>query len=186
MKANDMLNALIFGGDGSSTINDMSTSGGKSDSGKVLAVNSNGKITPVNLTVGEGTVAVDSTLAVTGAAADANNSLPLGTLGSTDISTFYGALEVLITGLLTRYPGKGIGFITYPHYGVSEGHRTYVNAIKEACARYAIPVLDLYNTGTLNTMTSALSTTFYSDGLHPNELGHSVIARKVCAFLGTL
>ena len=100
MKANDMLNALIFGGDGSSTINDMSTSGGKSDSGKVLAVNSNGKITPVNLTVGEGAVAVDSTLAVTGAAADAKKT-------GDEIATL-------------------------------------------------------------------------------NELGHSVIARKVCAFLGTL
>ena len=125
-------------------------------------------------------------ITVLGGINDANNQLPLGTLGDTDISTFYGALEVLITGLLTKYPGKAIGFITYPHYQGSERHQTYVNAIKEACARYAIPVLDLHSNGGMNTMTTAFSQMFYSDGLHPNELGQAVMARKICAFLGTL
>ena len=125
-------------------------------------------------------------ITVLGGINDANNQLPLGTLGDTDISTFYGALEVLITGLLTKYPGKAIGFITPPHYQGATGHQTYVNAIKEACARYAIPVLDLHSNGGMNTMTTAFSQMFYSDGLHPNELGQSVMARKICAFLGTL
>lgn len=125
-------------------------------------------------------------ITVLGGINDANNQLPLGTLGDTDISTFYGALEVLITGLLTKYPGKAIGFITYPHYQSSERHQTYANAIKEACARYAIPVLDLHSVGGMNTITTAFSQMFYSDGLHPNELGQSVMARKICAFLGTL
>ena len=125
-------------------------------------------------------------ITVLGGINDANNQLPLGTLGNTDISTFYGALEVLITGLLTKYPGKSIGFITYPHYQGSERHRTYANAIKEACARYAIPVLDLHSIGGMNTMTTEFSQMFYSDGLHPNELGQAVMAHKICAFLGTL
>ena len=125
-------------------------------------------------------------ITVLGGINDANNQLPLGTLGDTDIATFYGALEVLITGLLTKYPGKAIGFITYPHYQGSERHRTYVDAIKEACARYAIPVLDLHSIGGMNTMTTEYSQMFYSDGLHPNELGQAVMARKICAFLGTL
>lgn len=125
-------------------------------------------------------------ITVLGGINDANNQLPLGTLGDTDISTFFGALEVLITGLLTKYPGKAIGFITFPHYGGGTGHQTYVDAIKSACVRYAIPVLDLHSMGGMNTMTTAFSQMFYSDGLHPNELGQSVMARKICAFLGTL
>jgi len=71
MNPMDFLSAMIFGGDGgSSNVEDLSTSGGASDSGKVLAVNSNGNIEPVNLSVGQGTVAVDKTFKVTGAAAD--------------------------------------------------------------------------------------------------------------------
>ena len=53
------------------SIEELKTSGGSADAGKVLTVDSNGKITPTNLPVGEGQIALDGTLSVSGAAADA-------------------------------------------------------------------------------------------------------------------
>jgi hypothetical protein len=74
MNPNDILASIVFGGDGdSSNVEDLSTSGGASDAGKVLAVNSNGNIEPVNLSVGQGAIAVDKNLSVSGAAADSKS-----------------------------------------------------------------------------------------------------------------
>lgn len=126
-------------------------------------------------------------ITVFGGINDANNHLPLGELGDTDIYTFYGALDTLVLGLLDKYPGKGIGFITPLHYGSSdENLLQYINAIKEVCGKFAIPVLDMFNEGQLSTVTQELSTTYYSDGLHPNILGHQVMARKIANFLNRL
>ena len=38
--------------------------------------------------------------------------LKWGNFGSTDPTTFYGAMETICDGLLTKYPGKTIIFIT--------------------------------------------------------------------------
>ena len=94
MNPMDFLSAMIFGGDGgSSNVEDLSTSGGASDSGKVLAVNSNGNIEPVNLSVGQGTVAVDKSLSVSGAAADAKSVGDAITLTSAEKTSLIGLLN---------------------------------------------------------------------------------------------
>ena len=127
-------------------------------------------------------------ITVMGGINDANNNLPIGEVGDTSIYTFCGAIDTMINGLLAKYPGKGIGFITPLHYDDNGDARIlpYVEAMKNVCNRYAIPVLDLYNDGQLSTVTSALSTMYYVDGLHPNNLGHSVLARKIANFLNSL
>lgn len=53
------------------SIENLKTSGGTADAGKVLTVGNDGKITPTNLPVGEGQIALDGSLSVSGAAADA-------------------------------------------------------------------------------------------------------------------
>ena len=53
------------------SIEELKTSGGSSDAGKVLTVGSDGKLLPAELEVGEGQIALDGTLSVSGAAADA-------------------------------------------------------------------------------------------------------------------
>ena len=53
------------------SIENLKTSGETADAGKVLTVGSDGKITPTNLPVGEGQIALDGSLSVSGAAADA-------------------------------------------------------------------------------------------------------------------
>ncbi|MGN1317298.1 MAG: SGNH/GDSL hydrolase family protein [Acutalibacteraceae bacterium] len=125
-------------------------------------------------------------ITVFGGINDANNNLPLGEFGDTDIYTFYGALDTLINGLQSKYAGKPIGFITPLNYGENAQHEKYVNAILDICGKYAIPVLDMYHEGLISTRTDALSALYFADGLHPNELGHQVMARKIANFLNRL
>lgn len=117
---------------------------------------------------------------------DINNNAALGQMGDTENTTFYGAMDLLIRGLLGKYPGKRIGFITPPRYGDGAREQPYIDAIHAVCEKYAVPVLDLYREGMASTATAELSATYFKDGLHPNELGHDVIARKVEAFLRRL
>lgn len=114
---------------------------------------------------------------------DINGNAPIGEMGNTESGTFYGAMDILIRGLLYRYPGKRIGFITPLRYGDGAKAKSYIEAIHAVCEKYAVPVLDLYREGMISTATQELSTIYFKDGLHPNELGHDVIARKVEAFL---
>lgn len=125
-------------------------------------------------------------ITVFGGINDANNKIPLGELGSTDIATFYGALDTLCRGLQEKYPGKAIGFITPLRYREDADYAQYVTAIQEVCGKYAIPVLDLYHEGQLSAHTEALQALYFSDGLHPNALGHQVMARKIANFLNRL
>lgn len=121
---------------------------------------------------------------------DINNRAALGQMGDTESTTFYGAMDILIRGLLYKYPGKRIGFITPLRYGTGESEQPYIEAIHEVCEKYAVPVLDLYREGLASSATTELGDMFFKAGevskLHPNELGHDVIARKVEAFLRRL
>lgn len=117
---------------------------------------------------------------------DINNGAALGEMGDTESTTFYGAMDILIQGLLRKYPGKRIGFITPLRYGDGTKAEPYIDAIHDVCEKYAVPVLDLYREGMISTATEELSATYFKDGLHPNELGHDVMARKVEAFLKRL
>ena len=56
------------------SIEKLKTSGGSADAGKVLTVGSDGRIAPIDLPVGEGQIALDGTLTIAGAAADAKET----------------------------------------------------------------------------------------------------------------
>ena len=71
VNTSEIISAMIFGDDGASKVEELSTDGGSTDAGKVLVVGDNGKIAASDLTVGEGEVAIDKGLVVNGAAADA-------------------------------------------------------------------------------------------------------------------
>jgi lysophospholipase L1-like esterase len=116
---------------------------------------------------------------------DMNNSLPLGVMADRVDTTFYGALHLLISGLEKKYLNKRIGFITPLNYG-STGHIPYQNAIAEVCAYYSLPLLELYKNGMVNTVVTEVGAAYFYDGLHLNETGHDVIARKIKQFLLTL
>lgn len=91
MNTSEIMSAMIFGDGGASKVEELSTDGGSTDAGKVLVVGDNGKIAASDLTVGEGEIALDKTLSVNGAAADAKKT-------GDAIASLNGSLEELQEG----------------------------------------------------------------------------------------
>lgn len=121
----------------------------------------------------------------------------LGQLGDKVQTTFYGALDILCRGLLTKYPGKTIMFMTpiKRFAGAVEGKEYYTpnsrgytlkdfsDAIKEVCSFYGIPVLDMYSECSINPIIPELYTAYIPDGSHPSFAGHRLMAQQVCGFI---
>lgn len=115
----------------------------------------------------------------------------IGTWGSRDTTTVYGATTVLVEGLYTKYVGKKIGFILpIPRWTVNGEHthglENYVAAIKDVCDRYSIPTLDLYHGSGLMPGIAEVAQATMPDLTHPNEKGHEIIATKIQRFLESL
>lgn len=127
---------------------------------------------------------------------DATSSLgvtPLGVMADRTTTTFYGALHVACLALLARFPSKGIGLITQtPRRGYMSDQLPYVNAMIEVAQYYSIPCLDLNRSSGLYPDSVYYYTNYFYDtnpdayGLHPNTIGHSVIARQILQFIQKL
>ena len=124
----------------------------------------------------------------------------LGCMNDRTPWTFYGALHFLYARLYERYPESEIVVAT-PLHRVGEenpGRRrerhpavhpplsTYVEIIREVARYYALPVLDLYATSGIQPNLAACRERYCPDGLHPNDAGHAILARKIAAFLKCL
>ena len=124
---------------------------------------------------------------------------PLGKFDDHTVDTFYGALHVLFERVINRYPTAQVVVMTPLHrtseddgpfneYGVrlSTNLEGYVNIIQEVCAYYAIPVLDLFRTSGIQPKVSVLRERYMPDGLHPNDAGAEIVAKKLYGFLKAL
>lgn len=115
-----------------------------------------------------------------------------GTMTDRSVYTFYGAMHALITQLLTDFPTATIVFMTPLHRADESAHdgnpnlQAYVDAIREVCAYYAIPVLDLYSVSGIQPQFTPIRERYAPDGLHPNDEGQKLIARRLTAFLKSL
>lgn len=130
-------------------------------------------------------------ITVFGGTNDFASKVTLGDITSTDTQTFYGALNVLCKGLIEKYPGKRLGFITpIQRDGVAyddDKWVSYQNAIKEVCAKYSIPVLDgTRECGLAISSVSSIMNRYTIDGLHLNDDGHKIFARRVLSFIESL
>ena len=121
--------------------------------------------------------------------------VPLGTYGDTADSTVYGALHVLLTGLVDKYPTATIAFILpFSRYdsltAVSplDGTRfmDLHDAIIKMCRKFSIPYFDsnklplrLYDLDQRNLWTNNSIATGLPDGLHPNQLCHETIIAPI-------
>jgi len=121
-----------------------------------------------------------------------------GTFDSHDVHTFYGALHTLCQKLINKYPDAEIVFMT-PLHRLEENKQInefgirnvatlseYVDAIKEVTKYYAIPTLDLYSVSRLQPEVEVLKERYMPDGLHPNDAGAEIIARRLLGFLKSL
>lgn len=118
---------------------------------------------------------------------------PLGSIDDNTEYTFYGALNVLYTHLLNRYPKARIIVIT-PTHRLNENlainelgirHVTnlkgYVNIIKEVAEKYGFPVVDFYGCLGIKPEIESQKELYMPDGLHPSDKGNEKMAEYFLA-----
>jgi len=124
---------------------------------------------------------------------------PLGTMADRSDDTFYGGFHLLIEKLIARYPEGQILLLTPMHrLGEEDTSRndrglprtgdlkTYVRAIREIAEYYGLPVVDLFAHCPIQPAVALQREKYMPDGLHPNEAGHELIARRVLTALQAL
>lgn len=124
-----------------------------------------------------------------------HGTIPLGTFDSRDVHDFYGGMHTLCQYLIKEYVGKPIIFMTpihrltetkNPDFEVSAPLYSFVKAIREVCEFYSIPVLDMYKESGMHGNMWVWCEKYMPDGLHPNDLGHEIMANKLQKFLENL
>ena len=126
--------------------------------------------------------------------AEMDADAPFGIFEDKTHDTFCGALNVLYTGLIERYPGKVIVIMTPLHRRGEDNAsgtlhpalRTYVEAIRSAAEYYSMPVLDLYAMSGLQPNLPIIRQKYMPDQLHPNDAGHRILADRIIGFLEDL
>lgn len=121
---------------------------------------------------------------------------PFGTDSDETSDTFCGALQVLYRKLQIRYPCAVILILTPTRRlgednVLGEGQKkvpslplnAYVEQIRKTAANFGFPILDLYNEPALDPHDDTVHTYTMPDGLHPNAIGHEIIAKKIVAYL---
>lgn len=122
----------------------------------------------------------------------------LGSLGDTEDTTFYGALDKMFKYATQNFQGKDVyvftplqnDWIKRPaNDGTTDGRnrsgkylKEYVEAIKQVAEKYAIPVCDLYST-MFYPFAEGFTEKYMPDGLHPNESAHKLMANKMANFI---
>lgn len=134
---------------------------------------------------------------------DNNASVPIGNINSTDITTFYGAWNVVMTEIITNHPLAKIGIIVtngLVNHNDEPNNSYYANAIIQIAAKYGIPTLNEWNddnvpllnrTGRVNVSSdikNIRNTSFQVGGgdSHPNYLAHEYESTMVEDFLRRL
>ena len=121
---------------------------------------------------------------------DFNQSLTVGSYGDSwanggSEETFYGALNDLALGLLTKFPDKRLFFIT-PYYKAS-GIMPYVNAIVEVCNAFGISVFNnVKNGGVYFQNTAQRNALTLQDNTHLNAAGMTYASYKYENFMSRL
>lgn len=150
---------------------------------------------------------------IMGGTNDARQGRDLGVMGDTTAETYYGALDVLCLGLIDKYHNSQIGvnadkkqilFLTPPKFGTTYGQlhngatiQDYGNAVKEVCNYYSIPVFNMERESEVNphifktivgTETGYTDNynPFITDGIHPTQEGHQLMANRFIGFLKQL
>lgn len=141
---------------------------------------------------------------VIGSSNDWVNNVPIESETDNDLYSYTGALNTIINGLLDKYAGKEIIFITPIHRHYLSSDPTiksssfapndnsnvlgdYVTAMKEICAAYSIPVIDLYSTSGIYLKNAKHNEVFTDNaGVQPNKLGQHRLYRRVYSALLSL
>ena len=129
-----------------------------------------------------------------------HGNAPFGDKSDRTDKTFCGAVHSLMKYLREEYPASTIVFMTpmhrvndsipakHPLKGATLGKplEDYVNAIYDAAPLYNINVLDLFHTLPIDPNDEEIKEIYVPDGLHPNDLGHHIIADFLFNYLKAL
>ena len=120
---------------------------------------------------------------------------PLGSMEDTSEYTFYGALKQLVEYLLSVYGKEKLCFIL-PLHRVDENNlfgkdsqkkvageplSRYVQAEREVFSRYGVDYLDTQDL--LPEPSEKTANEWFTDGLHPTDKGHRMLADTVIEYL---
>ena len=121
-----------------------------------------------------------------------HGTAPLGVMTDRTPDTFYGACHDLMSYLLDAYTGKPVLICTPLRRSDEENPRgegnkpfsvaplrTYRDILMEVAFYYALPVLDLYSVSGIQPALPCIRERLIPDGLHPNDAGHAILARKM-------
>ncbi len=138
-------------------------------------------------------------IVVFGGTNDYGFNTPLGTEDDTTDVSFYGALYEMLTGMKTQYPDASIVFLTPLHRTEFGGLKydkqkndagytlyNYIDAIKKRCASLEIPVIDTNTVYGLNPTDKYIKANYLTDGLHPNEEGHRILAERIASCFNSI
>ena len=128
---------------------------------------------------------------VMGGANDFNYSVPIGENSDTTVYTFKGALNVLINGLIEKYPAAKIVFCTnYRRYN-TEDEKMYVDAMIEVCGLHSIPCHNNYTSSNCHFDNEQWMSIFGADSenfenKHLNGLGDERVSYMYESLLKSL
>lgn len=124
-------------------------------------------------------------ITVLGGVNDFHHDVPIGDISSFDPYYFYGALNNIISRLLEKYTDRKIIFITpmknnfvHPTKNYPDSFSfnklnlkqiDYVNAIRNICDYYSIPILDLYTESGISPYSEYQTELYMPDKLHYNK-----------------
>ncbi len=81
---------------------------------------------------------------------------------------------------------RSIAFIMVTIHAVGTVLEEYVTILRKTVSQYGFPLLDLFETSAIQAHIPELAEKYTADGLHPNDLGHAVLAEEIAAFLKSL
>ena len=124
-----------------------------------------------------------------------HGTAPIGTWEDRTPDTFYGACHTLLLGLMEKYPGRPVVFLSPIHSAAELGGpnrvtgftlEQYTAVIREVAGYYAVPMLDLLHTSGIQPAVPLNRELFCPDGTHPNGAGNRILASRLMGFLRSL
>ena len=115
---------------------------------------------------------------------DFGRNTPMGTMEDQEDISFYGAINFVLNELETQCPDSQIILMTpIIRYDKTKNAldlqlQDYIDAIKAVGEKRGLPVVDMY-TATATKLPSGL----FSDTVHPDKLGHQVMATALQTWL---
>lgn len=138
---------------------------------------------------------------VMGGTNDLAGNVPLGEFDPTgatvDKTNFYGALNVLYKGLKEKYQNKPIVVMTplnAVNQNIPNGVSTtlkltmedYRVAIRNVAKLYGFYTIELQDSVGFNALVDEDKPKFITDGVHPNQEGHDIMAKVIGQYINSL